>query len=152
VCVFAFSYIMIARHLVESSRAIFEGTQNTQLEARRNAAKIVLGLTVVFVISYVPYHVLWTCFICSQENTFSPKFNIEHNNWNTRMEYGLYSFEYKFKYAYLISNCFLTINSCLNPVALFCTSSLFRHHLIRYLTCFCKTTNPTTDFELARRI
>jgi len=53
-CVIAFSYIMTARHLVESSHSISEGTQNPQLKTRRNTAKIVVGLTVVFLISYVP--------------------------------------------------------------------------------------------------
>jgi hypothetical protein len=48
---------MTARHLVESSRSISEGTQNPQLKTRRNTAQIVVGLTVVFLISYVPYHV-----------------------------------------------------------------------------------------------
>jgi len=139
-CVIAFSYIMTARHLVVSSRAISEGTQNPQLKIRRNAAKIVLGLTVVFVISYVPYHVFWTYFICSQED-------ISSSNTKSILDYS----HYKFQYTYLISNCFLSINSCLNPVALFCTSSPFRQHLKRYLTCFCRTSSPSTDFELARR-
>jgi len=67
---------MTARHLVENSRAIFEGTQNTQLETLRNATKIVVGLTVVFVISYVPYHILWTYFFCRQAGTFFPVLTI----------------------------------------------------------------------------
>jgi hypothetical protein len=46
---------MTARHLVESSRSTSEGTKNPQLETRRNTAKIVVGLTVVFLINYVPY-------------------------------------------------------------------------------------------------
>jgi hypothetical protein len=52
--VIAFTYIMTARHLVESSRSIFEGTQNPQMNKRRNTAQIVVGMTVVFLISYVP--------------------------------------------------------------------------------------------------
>jgi len=139
-CVIAFSYIMTARHLAENSRAISDGTQNPQLKTRRNAAKIVVGLTVVFVISYVPYHVFWTYFICSQEYVLS--YNINDT---------FYSSDYKVQYTYLISNCFLLINSCLNPVALFFTGSHFRQHLKRYLTCLCKTSSPSTDFELARR-
>jgi len=75
-CVVAFSYIMTARHLVENSRAISEGTQNPQLETRRNAAKIVVGLTVVFVISYVPYHILWNYLFCKQAGTFFPVLTI----------------------------------------------------------------------------
>ena len=51
---------------------------------------------------------------------------------------------------YLISTCFLLINSCLNPVAVFCTSSPFRQHLKRDLTCCCKTNSPPADLELTR--
>jgi len=69
-CVIAFTYIMTARILVESSRSLSEEIQNPQQKTRRNTAKIVLGLTAVFVISYVPYHVFWTYFICSQEYIF----------------------------------------------------------------------------------
>jgi len=139
-CVIAFSYIMTARHLVESCRAISEGTQNPQLKMRKNAAKIVVGLTVVFVISYVPYHFFWTYYICSKSDIDS-----------TYATDVLLSLNDEIQYTYLISNYFLTINSCLNPVALFCTSSQFRQHLKRYLTCFCKTSSPANDFELARR-
>jgi len=139
-CVIAFSYVMTARHLAENSRSISEGTQNPQLKTRRNAAKIVVGLTVVFVISYVPYHVLWTYLICSYEPILS--YNIEER---------VYSSDYKVWYTYLLSNFLLSINSCLNPVALFYTGSHFRQHLKRYITCFCKTSSPSTDFELARR-
>jgi hypothetical protein len=140
-CVIAFTYIMTARRLLESSRPVSEGTQNPQLETRRNTAKIVVGLTVVFVISYVPYHAFWTYIIfSSEERIFSDKLTdilIYSNN--------------ELRYTYQISTCFLLINSCLNPVALFCTSSPFRQHLKRYLTCFCKTSIPSTDLELTRR-
>jgi hypothetical protein len=57
-CVIAFSYIMTARHLVKSSFSLLEETQNPQLNTRRNTAKVVLGLTLLFVISSVPYHIL----------------------------------------------------------------------------------------------
>ena len=139
-CVVAFSYAMTARHLVESSRAISDGTQNPQLETRRNAAKIVVGLTVVFVISYVPYHAVWNYFICGVDVFLSEIY------YDT-----VHGPDYNFQYPYLISTCFLSINPCLNPVALFCTSSQFRQHLKRYLTCFCKTNSPPTDFELTSR-
>jgi len=131
---------MTARHLVESSRSISEGTKNSQLKARRNSAKIVLGLTVVFMISYVPYHAFWTYYICSQED-----------NLSTDSRDVLRYSSYELQYTYLISTCFLLINSCLNPVALFCTSSQFRQHLKRYLTCFCKKSSPSIDFELENK-
>jgi len=48
-------------------------------------------------------------------------------------------------------NIFLSINSCLNPVAYFCTSLAFRRHFKRYLTCCCKSKSPPNDLELKRR-
>jgi hypothetical protein len=140
-CVVAFSYIMTARHLVKSSRSLSEGTQNPQLQTRRNSAKIVVGLTVVFLISYVPYHTFWTYFNFTEKKGYlltQTMYILDHSN-------------YKLQNTYLISTCFLLINSCLNPVALFCTSSPFRQHLKRYLTCFCKTNSPPSDLELRRR-
>jgi ABC-type Fe3+ transport system permease subunit len=62
-CVIAVSYIMTARHLVKSAQPISEGTQSPQLNACTNTAKIVLGLTAVFLISYVPCHVFWVYFL-----------------------------------------------------------------------------------------
>jgi hypothetical protein len=149
--VIAFTYIMTARHLVESSRPISEGTQNPQLKTRRNAAKILVGLTVVFLISYVPYHVFWICMISAAEELYyfhkcafplldSSDIPDIANLSNDQLES-----------MYLSSTFLLLLNPCLNPVALFCTSSPFRQHLKRYLTCFCKTKLPSTDLELARR-
>jgi len=140
-CVVAFCYVMTVRHLVESYRHLSEGEQNPQLNTRRNTTKIVLGLAVLFVISYMPYHVFWTYFVWTEgEEYFVLSFIDSHLHWNN-----------KSRYIYLISTCFLLINSCLNPVALFCTSSPFRQHLKRYLTCCCKTNSPPTDLELRRR-
>jgi hypothetical protein len=139
-CVVTFSYIMTARHLVERSCSISEGTQIHQLTTRRNTAKIVVGLALVFMISYVPYHALWAYFIYTEKDSFPYVLNDLLKNS-----------DYKFQYTYLISTGLLLINSCFNPVALFCTSSQFRQHLKRYLTCFCKTNSPPTDLELARR-
>jgi len=140
-CVIAFTCIMTARHLVESSRSTSEGTQNPQLETRRNAAKILLGLTVVFVISYVPYHVFWAYFICTIRHTIHSGQNINSSLHSNN----------KFQYSYLISTFFLFINPCLIPVALFWTTSSFRQHLKRYIACFCKTNTPHNELELTRR-
>jgi hypothetical protein len=140
-CVITFSYITTARHLVESSRSISEGTQNPQLKTRKNTAKFVVGLNFVFVISYMPYHVFLTYII----------WNVKENMLRSNFKDILVESNYKVQYTYLISTCFLLINSCLNPVALFYTSSPFRQHLKRYLTCFCKTNSPSNDLELQRR-
>jgi hypothetical protein len=157
-CVVTFSYVMTSRSLLENSRSISEGTQNPQLKTRRNTAKTVVGLAFVFMISFVPYHVFWSYFIYSENERFEYKITddfetalyvhtwVQAHTVTNILDYS----NYQFQYTYLISTGFLLINSCLNPVALFCTSSQFRQHLKRYLTCFCKTNSTPTDFELTR--
>jgi hypothetical protein len=140
-CVIAFCYIMTVRHLVEISRAMSEGTQNPQLKTCRKTANILVGLTAVFLISYVPYHALWTYINCTEgKEYFLLKITDILDDSNSTL-----------RYTYLISTCFLSINPSLNPVALFCTSSPFRQHLKRYLTCSCTTNSPPTHLELRRR-
>jgi hypothetical protein len=129
-CVIAFSYIKTARHHDDSSGFISDELQLPQMNERKITAKIVLGLTVVFLISYVPYHVLSLRFFFKEKEIL----------------YRLY----KMLFFYEISGFFLLINACLNPVSLFCTSRDFRKHLKRYLTCRCKTNSPPTDLELTR--
>jgi hypothetical protein len=120
-CVIAISYIMTVRHHMEISCSISEGTQHPQMNTLKSTAKVVSGLNFVFLISYVPHYALKA-----------------YSSFNMTGEY-----EY--------STFFLLINSCLNPVALFCTNSALRQHLKRYLTCCCKTKSPPTDLELTRR-
>jgi hypothetical protein len=117
-CLIAFSYVMAARHLAESSRSVSEGTQNPQLKTCRNTAKVVVGLTVVFLTSCVPYHVFWTYI------NYTDKGKIELQKSTEFIDH----YNYEFRYMYQISTCFPLINSCLYPVALFCTSSPFRQH------------------------
>jgi hypothetical protein len=139
-CVTAFSYIMIARHLLESYSLLPEETQISRLETRKTTAKVVLGLTVVFLISYVPYHVLKT-YVFFSINWDNPLFNV--------LDRLLWFFT--FDDIMSILKLFLSINPCLNPVALFCTSLAFRRQFKRYLTCCCKAKSPPNDFELTRR-
>jgi hypothetical protein len=117
-CVIVFSHIMTHRHLVESPRSTSEGKEHPQM-----SAKVVLGLTVVFMFSYVPYYALYTYIY----------FNLDFS-FENRFYYMLFLFAVLY---YLVS-----INACLNPVALFCTSALFRKHLKRYLNCSCKANSP----------
>jgi hypothetical protein len=139
-CVIAFSYTMTARHLVKSSCSLSEEKQNPRMNTRKNTAKLVLGLTVVFIISYVPYHIFRTYLF------YSINFHIP---W-TKLEDELVSLD-NLLHIGLIPEIFLSVNSCLNPVALFCTSLAFRRHFKRYLTCCYKTKCPPTLFELSRR-
>jgi hypothetical protein len=139
-CVITFTYTMTALHLKESSRSISEGSQNPQLNTCRNTAMLVVGLTVVFMISYVPYHILWNYVICTESMDV-------YSSIYFNLDFG----KYDVLYPHLISTYFLLINPCLNPVALFFTSSPFRQLLKRYLTCCCKTNSPPSDIELTRR-
>jgi hypothetical protein len=138
--VIAFSRIMIARHLLKSSSSLSEGTRNSRLETRKSTAKVVLGLTVVFLISYVPYHVLKT-YVDISMNLDKTLFNILE---------ALLRFHSLADIKFILQ-LLLPINSCLNAVALFCTSLAFRGHLKRYLTCCFKANYLTNDFELTRR-
>ena len=139
-CVIAFTYIMTARRLLESSTPISKETQNPQLNKRKNTAKVVLGLTVVFLISHVPYHILEVYYYSRIDLDIFDAVPINELEWVHNLV--------KIK---LILKLFLSINSCLNPVAVFCTSFAFRRQLKRYLTCCCKAKSSPTDFELTRR-
>jgi len=136
----AFSYIMAARHLAKSADFMSEGTQNPQLKARKNIALFILGLTVVFVISYVPVYAIMIYFNLNLPLNFIPLFinGFEGGDPNVFVEIVGFA-------------CLFVTNSALNPVALFCTSSTFRQHLKRYLCCCCKAKSPPTDIELQRR-
>jgi hypothetical protein len=138
--VIAFSYIMTARHLLESSRSLSADSQIPQMNIRKNTAKVVLGLTVVFLISYVPYHVC-EMILYSSINMDNPSVKIFEEVFWTLTLGEIRS----------ILNLFPSINSCLNPVALFCTSLAFRRQFKRHLTCCCKTNSTPTDFELEER-
>jgi hypothetical protein len=138
-CVIVVFYIMTARHLVKRSDPIFEETQNPQLSKRKNIAKYVMVLTVIFLISYVPYHTFWAYLVFISDRKFHPS------------EFAFFnSFLSDFLLTTLASYCFFLINSSLNPVALFCTSSRFRKHLKHQLCCCCKTNSPPTNIELNR--
>jgi amino acid transporter len=134
---------MAACHLLRSANPISEETQNPQLNTRKTAAKIVLGLTLVFLISYVPYHVVWSYNISTVEPDTSEPSGI----LNKFIQHK----DYELQYMLIVSTFLLLINACLNPVALFCTSLAFRTHFKRYLTCCFKTNSPSTALELARR-
>jgi len=135
-CVIAFSNIMAARHLVKSARPISDNIEHPQAETRKNTAKIMFGLTAVFLISFVPYHIFMTYSLLSDKSQFQ--------FWYSAAPRQL-------RYTFVISVCLILTNSCLNPVAIFCTSPAFRKQFRRYLTCCCKANSPPTDLELGRR-
>jgi hypothetical protein len=140
-CVIAFSYLRMARRLVESSCSLPEEKQNPRLKTRKSTAKVVLGLTVVFLISYLPYQIWETYFFY-----FSMYLDIYTVTGND--EFGWF---YNASHIIVILHLLLSISSCINPVALFCTSFAFRREFKSYLSCSFKTKSPLTNFELSRR-
>ena len=151
-CVIAFSYIMAARHLLESIFSISEMTQSHQLKRRKYTAMIMVGLTFVFLISYLPYHALWTHIITTEKQKISDLKIIEINpHKNYKFDKSVSSKDYKLEYSYLVSTSLLLINSCLNPVAQFGMSFAFRSKLKPFLTC-CKANSSPTALDLRGRI
>jgi len=138
-CMIVFSYVIMSRHLLKKPFSSSE-THNARQNTRKNNAKVVLGLTLVFLFTSVPFHIYETYLIS-----------------NINLEKSVYEIVEEMKgpsnlmSIMLILEVFLSINSCLNPVALFCTSLAFRRHFKRYLTCCCKTKSPTNNFELTKR-
>jgi hypothetical protein len=131
--VIAISYIMTELHHMKIPCSTFDRTQNPELNTRKITAKIVSGLNFVFMISYVPHCAL---------KTYS-SFNMTGEISSVTLDNMLRLYEY--------STFLLLINSCLNPVALFCTNRALRHHLKRYLTCCCKAKSYPIDIEPTRR-
>jgi len=125
-CVIIFSYCLTSRHLMKNYFSITGMAQIHQIKRRRHSAKVVLGLSIVFAISYVPSYFLSTFF------SFYYK-TIER-------DYVQYVF---LLYVREICTFFLCLNSCLNPVAVFCTSLAFRMRLKRYLTSCCTNKFPS---------
>ncbi|KFM78411.1 [Phe13]-bombesin receptor, partial [Stegodyphus mimosarum] len=112
-------YVMIAWHLMLSSRnSIGENpTQLKQLRSRTKVAKIVLAFVVIFAVCFFPSHVFLIWYY------FDPNPNAHYNS---------------FWHSWKIMGYVMTFaNSCLNPIALYLISSVFRNYFKRYLFCCC---------------
>jgi hypothetical protein len=136
-CVIAFCYIMTARHLVKSAVPISDDTRHPHEYTRKTTARILLGLSVVFVISLVPYHIVLTYSLFSD---FMSHFGVDHS-------FG----PLIYLYTIFFSICLLLINCCLNSVALFCTSRAFRRKFKWLFIYYCKIRTRVSDFELTTR-
>ena len=108
-CVIVSMHTMTARQLLITARRL-----EREAKACKTLAKVVLGLTLVFFVSFVPYHVLWTVIL-----------------WE------IIPLELEMTYVVFTSSCLLVFNSCFNPVSLYFTSVTFRKQFERYLLgCF----------------
>lgn len=115
--IIGFFYILMARHLIQSTRNMpgeIQG-QARQIRARRKVAKTVLAFVVVFAVCFFPQHVFMLWFY------FAPTSGEDYNDF--------------WHYLRIVGFCLSFINSCINPIALYCVSGTFRKHFDRYLFC-----------------
>ncbi|XP_039294765.1 neuropeptide CCHamide-1 receptor [Nilaparvata lugens] len=115
--IIAFFYSLMARHLILSTRNIpgEMQCQVRQVRARKKVAKTVLTFVVVFAVCFFPHHMfmLWFYYYPDAQSSYN-------SFWN---------------YLRIVGFCLSFINSCINPIALYCVSGTFRKHFDRYLFC-----------------
>lgn len=127
-------YSLMARRLLASTRempgALQGGQGEAQAKARKSVACMVLIFVIVFFICFLPYHAfeLWY--------HLSPTSLLDYNDWTHALR--------------IIGFCLSFLNSCVNPVALYCVSGVFRQHFNRYLCCRRSALHPTCSSRLSR--
>ncbi|KAM7344156.1 CCHamide-2 receptor [Cochliomyia hominivorax] len=119
--IIAVLYLMMAQRLHVSAREMPGETlsmqSRSQVRARRYVARMVVAFVVVFFICFFPYHLFELWF---------------HLNPTAREDFD--DFWHAIR---IIGFCTYFLNSCVNPVALYCVSGAFRAHFNQYLCCFC---------------
>ncbi|XP_035211680.1 neuropeptide CCHamide-1 receptor-like [Stegodyphus dumicola] len=125
----AIFYALMARHLFSASKDSF-GTNHSHIQKRRRrtkVAKLVLVFVLLFAVCFFPSHVfmMWFYFHPNAIDNYS-----------------------HFWHAWKILGYVLTFfNSCLNPIALYFISGVFRVQYRKYL--FCCTTEPSKQNHLS---
>ncbi|EEC19147.1 bombesin receptor subtype-3, putative, partial [Ixodes scapularis] len=114
-------YCLMARQLIRTSRAHLSQTSCggvahlKQMKARVKVAKIALAFVLLFAVCFFPNHVFMMWYY------FAPNAPSQYNS---------------FWHVWKIMGYVMTfVNSCLNPVALYLVSGVFRNHFKHYLFC-----------------
>ncbi|VVD02128.1 unnamed protein product [Leptidea sinapis] len=132
--VIAFFYSLMAQRLLASTKempgALHAGQGEAQAKARKSVACMVLIFVIVFFICFLPYHALELWYY------YSPTAEYDYNDWIHALR--------------IIGFCLSFLNSCVNPVALYCVSGVFRQHFNRYLCCQRSTLHPSCSSRLSR--
>ncbi|UYV79367.1 hypothetical protein LAZ67_17002339 [Cordylochernes scorpioides] len=128
-------YVLMAVHLVASSRfTLADGGHNSalhrQLKSRIKIAKIVLAFVLLFFLCFFPTQIfmLWYYFSPTAEE-----------------DYG--DFWHVFR---LVGYVLVFANSCMNPVALYIVSGVFRNYFKRHLLCCCAPPPSSTQSSSGR--
>lgn len=117
--IIGFFYTLMAARL-ESSTRNMPGEivrQSSQIRARKKVAKMVLAFVIIFIICFLPYHIFMLWF---------------HFNPNSQDLYDEYWHAFR-----ILGFSLSFLNSCINPIALYCLSGTFRKHFNNYLCCRC---------------
>lgn len=113
-------YLLMACHLIKAASLLPGEAQNQRqhikhVAARRKVAKLVLAFVIIFAVCYFPNHVFMVWYY------FNPNMREDFNHfWNAFRFVGF---------------CLGFINSCINPIALYCISGTFRKSFNRHLFC-----------------
>ncbi|XP_066967833.1 neuropeptide CCHamide-1 receptor-like [Macrobrachium rosenbergii] len=110
-------YLLMARHLLSSDVPGESHVFHRQIQTRRKVARVVLCFVVIFAICFLPNHIFLLWFYFDKDS--KRKFN---DFWHSLR---------------IIGFCLSFINSCINPIALYCISGTFRKQYNRYLFCCC---------------
>lgn len=116
--VISFFYVLMARHLVLSTQNL-PGESGRQVRARKKVAKMVLAFVFIFAVCFLPQHVYMLWWFMN----FPASVEAYNGYWHALKIIGF-------------SLCYM--NSCINPIALFCVSGTFRKYFNRYLFCCCE--------------
>lgn len=135
--VIAVFYLLMARHLVQSTRNMPGEMQGQvrasvkQVKARKKVATMVMAFVVVFAVCFFPQHVFMLWFY------IHPTAEMDYNAfWNAFRILGF---------------CLSFMNSCINPIALYCVSGTFRKYFNRYLLCYCVSEKRRSSISSSRR-
>ncbi|XP_067633447.1 neuropeptide CCHamide-2 receptor [Eurosta solidaginis] len=119
-------YILMAKRLHTSAREMPGETlgvqSRSQARARRHVARMVVAFVVIFFVCFFPYHLFELWF---------------HLNPTAKEDFD--DFWHAIR---MIGFCASFLHSCVNPVALYCVSGVFRQHFNRYLCCWCIKRQP----------
>ncbi|XP_064099468.1 neuropeptide CCHamide-1 receptor-like [Macrobrachium nipponense] len=114
-------YLLMARHLMQAAAPLPGEAQHQRQQhqrhvaARRKVAKLVFAFVIIFAVCYFPNHVFLMWFY------FNPNMDSDYNQfWNNFRWIGF---------------CLGFVNSCINPIALYCISGTFRKNFNRHLFC-----------------
>ncbi|KAI8439298.1 hypothetical protein MSG28_013131 [Choristoneura fumiferana] len=102
----------------------------TRAQCELGTSHAPLNCFAVFFVCFLPYHAFELWF------HLSPTAQSDFNDWTNALR--------------IMGFCLSFLNSCVNPVALYCVSGVFRQHFNRYLCCRRGSLHPTCSSRLSR--